>query len=158
MRKPTDRISSTRIRAFSSISYGISAAVYHAILYDNAKGHDHALYLAVLEEAKYFQIPRLEKWLEDKAYLEAVKTTYSETVRVGANLSTETTQANTEIVHKPFWITEKAFVCPYGRHDGHPEVCRKICIELGKYRNAFIDMSILKVLVIQKTVEIEVIL
>lgn len=31
------------------------------VIYDNVKGHGHALYLALLEEAKYFQIPRWEK-------------------------------------------------------------------------------------------------
>ncbi|KAI9773729.1 MAG: hypothetical protein M1839_002027 [Geoglossum umbratile] len=36
------------------------------VFYDKLKGHDHALYLALLEEAKYFQIARLAKWLEEK--------------------------------------------------------------------------------------------
>lgn len=44
------------------------------IFYDAMKGHDHALYLALLEEARYFQIPRLETWLSSKSYLDAVTT------------------------------------------------------------------------------------
>jgi hypothetical protein len=35
------------------------------LFYDREKGHDFALYQAVLEEAKYFVINRLEKWICD---------------------------------------------------------------------------------------------
>lgn len=47
------------------------------IFYDKCKGHDHALYIALLEEAKYFLIPRLEKWLDERRYLQAVSVRYS---------------------------------------------------------------------------------
>jgi hypothetical protein len=36
------------------------------VFYDNVIGHDHTLYLALLEEVKHFQIPRLENWLKGK--------------------------------------------------------------------------------------------
>jgi hypothetical protein len=49
------------------------------IFYDKMKGHDYSLYLALLEETKYFQIPRLEEWLEKKQYLYALKIKYSAT-------------------------------------------------------------------------------
>jgi BTB/POZ domain-containing protein KCTD9 len=39
------------------------------IFYDNIRGHDHGLYRALLEEARYFQIDRLENWLSDKSYI-----------------------------------------------------------------------------------------
>jgi len=47
------------------------------IFYDNMKGHNHALYLALLEEAKYFRIPRLQNWLKGKGFLQARKIRYS---------------------------------------------------------------------------------
>ena len=89
-----------------------------------------------------------------KHIFEAVKITYSETVRVGANLDAETTAANTQIVYHPFWVTEKSYICPNGirRHEGQSNGCRKACIELCGSRGAFIDGQILKVLVIRKTV------
>jgi len=47
----------------------MSDVVVLPIFYDNAKGHNHALYLALWEEAKYFQISRLEHWLKSKRLL-----------------------------------------------------------------------------------------
>ena len=47
------------------------------VFYDSVKGHDHTLYLALLEEAKYFQVPRLVNWLRGKGYLQAIKIRYS---------------------------------------------------------------------------------
>jgi len=47
------------------------------LFYDGSKGHDFAKYLSVLEEARYFQIEPLQKWLEEKRYLEVVKIRHS---------------------------------------------------------------------------------
>ena len=46
------------------------------VFYDRAKGHDFALYQALLEEAKYFAIERLEKWLCERKYLKIVEIHY----------------------------------------------------------------------------------
>jgi hypothetical protein len=43
------------------------------IFHDNTKGHHYSLYVALLEEAKLFQISLLEKWLKNKGYFEALK-------------------------------------------------------------------------------------
>lgn len=43
------------------------------LFYSKEKGHDYAMYSAILQEAKYFQIVRLAQWIEEKNYLEAVK-------------------------------------------------------------------------------------
>ena len=40
------------------------------IFFDQARGHDYALYLSLLEEARYFGICRLEEWLANKRYLD----------------------------------------------------------------------------------------
>ena len=47
------------------------------IFYDDATGHDHALYLAVLEQARYFAVEPLRQWLEGRTYLHAVTVAYS---------------------------------------------------------------------------------
>ncbi|KAF2183994.1 hypothetical protein K469DRAFT_439100, partial [Zopfia rhizophila CBS 207.26] len=47
------------------------------VFYNGVKGHDYALYGALLEEARFFGINRLEKWLSEQKYLEAVKVAYS---------------------------------------------------------------------------------
>jgi hypothetical protein len=43
------------------------------LAFDRENGHDYKLYLEILAQAKYFQIPTLEKWLEDKCYLKCVE-------------------------------------------------------------------------------------
>ncbi|KAH8585994.1 hypothetical protein B0O99DRAFT_459627, partial [Bisporella sp. PMI_857] len=46
------------------------------VFYDRANGHDFALYQALLGEAKYFIIERLEKWLCERKYLQVVEIHY----------------------------------------------------------------------------------
>jgi BTB/POZ domain-containing protein KCTD9 len=135
------------------------------VFYDNAKGHDHALYLALLEEAKYFQIPRLEKWIEDKTYLEAVKIKYSMTELDSANPVAETISTDTETELHPFYITKKLGSCrnyiPSHRClFGSPEQqnisrfeCARECWG-GQYTEdtSFGDKQFLKLLLIRKTV------
>ncbi len=45
------------------------------VFFDATNGHNYHLYFSLLEEARYFQIPRLADWLEKKRYLEAVNVT-----------------------------------------------------------------------------------
>ncbi|TVY81323.1 BTB/POZ domain-containing protein KCTD9, partial [Lachnellula suecica] len=46
-------------------------------IFHNIKtGHDRLRYVRLLEEARYFQIQELVKWLEEEVYLRAVKTSY----------------------------------------------------------------------------------
>jgi len=44
------------------------------ILYSSAAGHDYGTYHALLEEARYLQIPRLERYLARQDYHRAVRT------------------------------------------------------------------------------------
>jgi hypothetical protein len=59
MWEPAVPISSTRMLAFEHVLRYLCSRVL-PVFYDNAKGDGQALYLVVLEEAKYFQILRLE--------------------------------------------------------------------------------------------------
>ena len=63
------------------------------LFYDNVKGYDYGLYLAVLEQARYFGVEPLQKWLERKTYLQAVKIVRSARMclgRLGAMLRLNT--------------------------------------------------------------------
>jgi hypothetical protein len=99
------------------------------VFYDKSKGHDHALYLALLEEARYFQIDRLQGWLESKKYFEAV------TIRCRASEVEEmesldkTTSANLEVEFHPSWLTRTVYVCPrkIASHRGNPDACGRRC-------------------------------
>lgn len=46
------------------------------VFYDRLTGHDFPLYQALLEESRYFAIERLQKWLCERKYLDAVKIYY----------------------------------------------------------------------------------
>ncbi|KAH0565715.1 hypothetical protein GP486_000879 [Trichoglossum hirsutum] len=124
------------------------------VFYDSTKGHDHSLYLQVLEEAKYFQIPRLVEWLENKEYLRAVRIIHSDEKREGASDVTETIEgADTEIEYHPVWKTQKVYVCPrgIGRHRGHPEACGRKCRGAqGDEEAKYEDEEVLRMLVVRK--------
>ncbi|MCJ1408670.1 hypothetical protein MMC19_002745 [Ptychographa xylographoides] len=99
------------------------------VFYNNAKGHDHALYLALREEARYFQIIQLEKWLETKAYLEVVTIKYSSYNSEHFDGIPQENNRETESTHHISWKTAKVYVCPRGlsRHRGDPNACRRQC-------------------------------
>ena len=78
-------MSSTRTPGCLSTSYVTSDAVLLPVFYGSLKGHDYSLYVAVLDEAKYFQIPRLERWIGDKKYIQAVTTAHTAAVVEGAD-------------------------------------------------------------------------
>ncbi|KAK4973185.1 hypothetical protein LTR28_011947 [Elasticomyces elasticus] len=78
------------------------------VFYDTHKGHDYALYLALLEEAKYFQIPRLQEWLENKGYLRTLMVEYSvQEVEVGFRYLSTTRTTDEYVEYHPGWGTKK---------------------------------------------------
>ncbi|EPE33311.1 POZ [Glarea lozoyensis ATCC 20868] len=106
------------------------------VFYDREKGHDFALYQAVLEEAKYFQIDRLVKWIGERKYLEAVQVnilatesqdrrTYKKHTRSDLDRRTfmvedryveMTTSGNMETTMIPMAHRRSVFYCPNGKH------------------------------------------
>ena len=125
------------------------------IFYDNLKGHDHATYLALLEEAKYFQIPRLEKWIRDKAYFQAVKVTRTALEWEGVDDIDETTGTDIETDFYPIWTTEKVYVCPRNIvvHRGNPSACGRTCKRVqGDADDEYEDEPLLRTVVIRKRI------
>lgn len=123
------------------------------IFYDDTKGHDHALYLAVLEEAKYFEINRLERWLLEKTYLKAVKIVRQALVYGGAEYVDETTEADLTIEYFPIWRTKQVYVCPRGiaAHKGDPRACDRLCKGArGDDPDEYVDEEYLKIFEIRK--------
>jgi BTB/POZ domain-containing protein KCTD9 len=85
------------------------------VFYDRMKGHNYALYTMLLEEARFFGIDRLEKWLNEKNYLEVVKIVHS--VKEKDNLKKLATTVNddVEIIFHPMWEKLRVYDCPDGR-------------------------------------------
>ena len=100
-------------------------------LYENHRGHDYALYLELLKDARYFQIPRLEAWIRERRYIDAVKWEYSAESVEGAVGLVETTKSDVEVQHHPHCETRKVYMCPYGvlthTHRGNPQLCGRQC-------------------------------
>ena len=84
------------------------------VFYDRAKGHDHVLYGALLEEARFFGIDRLEKWLSEQKYLEAVKVAYSYTETNNLDTLARTVDGSIEIAYHPVTKRYTAWYCPEG--------------------------------------------
>ncbi|KAL4762468.1 BTB/POZ domain-containing protein [Aspergillus foveolatus] len=84
------------------------------IFYDINKGHDHALYLALLEEARYFQIARLQGWPENKQYLHAQAVKCSVEEVEGTRYRSKTLPTDTRVEHYPRWEARKVYVYPGG--------------------------------------------
>jgi BTB/POZ domain-containing protein KCTD9 len=82
------------------------------IFYDASKGHDHGLYLALLEEARYFQITRLIDWLGKKLYLQAIKIETTVDEAEGLEELHGKVDTDCEISYYPVWKKEKVYVCP----------------------------------------------
>lgn len=115
------------------------------VFYDKLAGHDFSLYHAVLVEAKYFAINRLQKWLCERKYLEAVKIHYlatesqdresfrkhttndldGRTFMVEDRFIAITTSGNTETTIVPVTQRRNIFYCPNARHGmSSEEYCR----------------------------------
>jgi hypothetical protein len=125
------------------------------VFYDKDRGHDYALYAALLEEAKIFQIPRLETWLQTQGYLDAVKLETSAVELEGCpELETRlSTDRWTE--YHPGWATRQVYVCPRGVfvHRGNPGACGKQCASAwGNNGDVFEEELFMRTLVVTKRI------
>jgi BTB/POZ domain-containing protein KCTD9 len=123
------------------------------LFYDKMKGHDFALYHALLQEAKYFQIPQLEEWLEREHYTRAVKTLYSPTTVLEGAGQQLSRVSNIEVEYYPAWGTKKVYVCPRGIyvHRGKPDACGRDCMKVqGGADDQYDEEPVLRTLVIEK--------
>ncbi|KAK6591828.1 hypothetical protein H4I96_12105 [Botrytis cinerea] len=123
------------------------------IFWDIVNGHNHTMYLALLEEAKYFQIPRLEDWLKNKRYLHAIK--ISSSLKELDGLWWETHSTDEYVEYHPRWQTEKIYICPRGIpvHKGKLSACGRQCESArGDSDYIYEYKQVLKTLVIRKKV------
>ncbi|KAF9730054.1 hypothetical protein PMIN01_11987 [Paraphaeosphaeria minitans] len=122
------------------------------VFYDKKTGHNFPLYQAVLAESRYFAIDRLEKWLCERRYLDAVKINYQATetqdrgtyqkhTTTGADgrtfmvedqLIDITTSSNMDVTMVPVTQQTNVFYCPDGKHGrSNEEYCRS-CIDRAR--------------------------
>ncbi|KAL3421725.1 hypothetical protein PVAG01_05881 [Phlyctema vagabunda] len=125
------------------------------IFFDDARGHDHVRYLALLEEAKYFQIARLEAWLRNKTYLRAVRVQYTASQPV--SLANNTVTSERQLEHHVQWKNKDVYVCPRGIevHRGNASACGRQCKSVQASLNRgpeYEKEQCVKHMVIEKTI------
>jgi hypothetical protein len=114
------------------------------------------LYLALLEEARHFQIPRLETWLETQGYLEAVKLEYTATEFLeGCGFPVTKVSSDTWMEYFPGWGTRQVYVCPRGIHvhRGNPGACGRQCANAQPDSGAVYDQEpVVRTLALRKRI------
>ena len=106
-----------------------------------------------IPEAAYFQIEALEKWIQNKTYLKAIKSTHralevDEIQRVSRTFSSEL-----DVEYHPSWMREQIYICPRRIfvHRGNPEACGRQCKQTrGTAEREYEEELTMKVLVIEK--------
>ncbi|KAF2174541.1 hypothetical protein K469DRAFT_707331 [Zopfia rhizophila CBS 207.26] len=120
------------------------------VFYDGAKGHDYALYGALLEEARFFGIDRLEKWLSEQKYLEAIEVAYSFTETDNLNTLTRTVDSSIKIAYHPVTKMYTACDCPKGRSTNMNEYDYRLCSTVENVNSGYRYEDAVRWAVIQK--------
>lgn len=137
------------------------------IFYDKVKGHDEVLYSHILEEAKFYGIDRLEKWIRERGYLQAVKVTTSIRVTdyihsqlfvgVPQTFGNSESSSELEIRHYPVWTHRKVYICPrrIAVHMGDSSRCGRQCNNAKRGEDEIKEVPVFKVGEIKKKVTID---
>lgn len=123
------------------------------VFYDDVKGHGYALYVAVLEQARYFGVEPLQTWLEGQKYLQAVKVAHSARMVEGVEAVYGSTGGHVKTEHHVTWKTERVYVCPRAitGHMDNRGACGRLCRNAqGDADDEYQDEEILKVLEVRK--------
>ena len=124
------------------------------VLYDDARGHDYGAYLAVREQAQYFGVEPLQRWVEERRYLWAVRVAREATVLEGWEHVAGSAGAHVKVEHHVSWTMEKVYVCPrdIDVHRGRRDRCGKACRNAqGDDEEEYAEEKVLKVLEVRKT-------
>ncbi|KAI5922422.1 hypothetical protein F4810DRAFT_721026 [Camillea tinctor] len=104
---------------------------------------DYVKYAALLGEARFFGVHKLESWISSKEYLQAVK--IQKSISVVSDLSPELLSSlsdhNTRVDISTGWGIKKVPVCPTAKpsHHGKPEKCGDQCRKM-RYRQGGVMM------------------
>lgn len=125
------------------------------LFYDPDKGHDICLYLALLNQARFYQIERLENWIATKGYQEAVsRRTWANSITLCGEDQIEHLEELTHLKNESLRILKvtqsqaKCFRCPNRnwKHDGRRQNCvRDGCITNYSSGVNEVSMRVLKI-------------
>ncbi|MCJ1320078.1 hypothetical protein MMC15_005415 [Xylographa vitiligo] len=121
--------------------------------YDREKGHDFGLYAAMLEQARFFGVDSLEKWLRNKNYFEAVRTEYHTRPVDNVYSINDVVRSDVELEYHPSWTPKRVYVCPrrITVHRDNPDACGRACKNAqGDADDEYVKEQELKIIVIEK--------
>ena len=113
------------------------------VFYSAGGGHDEPMYHALLSQAKFYDIPKLEDWLISKSYLESVRMrTWAKTITLCGEVQIDHLEELTHLSNETLTVLrvqqtqKKCHRCPQSnwRHNGKREACMKAgCVPLGRH-------------------------
>ncbi|KAG6989740.1 hypothetical protein G7Y79_00065g094510 [Physcia stellaris] len=109
--------------------------------------------VTIIGKARYFQIPSLEKWIRDKAYLKVVKSVHKAYELEAIEDISRSHSSEVDVKYYPTWKKEQTYICPRNIfiHRGNPRACGKQCKQAqGDAEPEYVEELILKTLVIQE--------
>lgn len=125
------------------------------LFYDSDNGHDHCLYFTILTQARFYQIEKLEAWIGNKLYLEAVTSrTSAGSITLCGEDQIQHLDDLTHLKHETLKIVNvkqsnaKCFRCPTRnwKHDGHRQNCvRDGCLSRYASSTAEVEMRVLHI-------------
>ena len=101
------------------------------MFYTSANGHDFGMYDALLMQAQYFQIDRLERWIKEKKYLKAVTVRREVTVFEEGQGFVTSVQADEVREYHPVSRFRRKYRCPTNTAvHTEPSRCGKRCLNV----------------------------
>lgn len=137
------------------------------LFYSPDTGHDEPRYAALLNQARFYEIPKLEDWLTSKTYQEcAQRRTWARSMTLCGEAQIEHLEELTHLKNETLTILkvkqsqQKCFRCPTSnwKHDGRKTICiRAGCVPKDKAPWASlyeVDMRVLKIDYVVTAVEV----
>ena len=126
------------------------------VFWNGGRGFDYALYAELLQEARYFGIVKLQDWIIEKKYLQAINVRYSAKEIIGPSDLSEFntgTGPHVERTYHVSWKPEQRYRCPRDIffHHGDPSRCGRAC-EKAKSdgESEYENVQVMHTLIIEK--------
>lgn len=141
--------------AFAHIMRFLRHQIY-PVVYDRVKGHDYAMYMAILDLAELLGITKLIVWIKEEAFYSAVTLTYRAEYVPSPDFAPETIPSDQKSSVHSVLRTRKIYVCPRGIivHRGAPERCGQACLKTrGDQPYQYEDEQVPELLKVYETVK-----
>lgn len=104
-------------------------------------------------ESRYLKINALEKWISEKTYLKAVRTTHKASVMEDVENIYWSFDVDVGVKYYPTWKEERVYICPRGitTHRGNQSACGRQCKNAqGDAEPEFVNDPVLRTMVVEE--------